>query len=464
MSFQGDPYRTLGITPGASLNEIRSAYRRLAKQYHPDAAGERALPRFLAIQAAYERLVDGEGRLRTAGRAGSRGSAADPGSAAGGAEPWRADPARARASRDAWRARRSAGPSSGTGGAGSSKAGTAGSASQEPGSAGSRRGGGGDAGRTERRRGSRKATPGSTTYDEAAEVPRDPEWDGGAWYGPSSGTYWTLNPREYADPRKHGPEYLERARRASRAGAESPGEPWPVDGPAGGPIPAPEPGAETRATGDPGRWQWSAAGRTRTEGGDAEWGTRAWTYDPGAPGGASWSAGTTADRGTRSLRLDAAGEASPLPDLEALARRAAPRNLLALARRPDPRWRVLVALIAWPPIGSALATLLGSLTGCATYSTACSEPMPQLPLVVQPFVIAALVLVPAAAAVGAFASLIALAVAVAVAAVLSVGSGPDARVGAGVLGTLVIAAYLVAVAAGLVALWRPAPGSEARSP
>ena len=71
MTFQGDPYRTLGIAPGASLNEIRSAYRRLAKQYHPDAAGERALPRFLAIQAAYERLVDGEGRLRLPGT-GSR--------------------------------------------------------------------------------------------------------------------------------------------------------------------------------------------------------------------------------------------------------------------------------------------------------------------------------------------------------------------------------------------------------
>ena len=66
MSSQGDPYLTLGVAPGASLNEIKSAYRRLAKKYHPDAAGERALPRFLAIQAAYERLVDGEGRLRPA--------------------------------------------------------------------------------------------------------------------------------------------------------------------------------------------------------------------------------------------------------------------------------------------------------------------------------------------------------------------------------------------------------------
>src|SRR5215203_1567954 len=103
MTFHGDPHRTLGIAPGASLNEIRSAYRRLAKQYHPDAAGERALPRFLATQSAYEQLVDGEGRLRPPGWGTSKRST---GAAAGSSrEAWRADPSRARASRDAWRAR-----------------------------------------------------------------------------------------------------------------------------------------------------------------------------------------------------------------------------------------------------------------------------------------------------------------------------------------------------------------------
>ena len=94
MTLQGDPYRTLGLAPGASLNEIKSAYRRLAKQYHPDAAGVRALARFLAIQAAYERLVDGEGHLR---RVADRSPAHPPPAAT----------ARPRASRDAWRARRS---------------------------------------------------------------------------------------------------------------------------------------------------------------------------------------------------------------------------------------------------------------------------------------------------------------------------------------------------------------------
>ncbi len=241
MSSQGDPHRTLGVAPGASLNEIKSAYRRLAKKYHPDAAGERALPRFLAIQAAYERLVDGEGRLRPAG-----------------SDPAREGPSRPRASRDAWRARRSgsggaarsraaggaAGGSGGAAGAGDAKgqAGATGRAGVggAAGSAGPRERSGraGQGERSRGRRGERKATPGSTTYDEAAETPLDPAWDGGAWYGPSSGTYWTLNPREYADPRKHGPEYLERARRAARGVA------------ADGPVPDPATGDEPRATSD----------------------------------------------------------------------------------------------------------------------------------------------------------------------------------------------------------------------
>lgn len=176
MPFEADPYRALGLAPGASLNEIRSAYRRLAKTYHPDAAGDRALPRFLAVQAAYERLVDGEGRLR-APRVGPAGSA----------------------SREAWRAGRSG------------RAGTSRRARPEDGARPGGRRPGGDP----QRRTTRRATPGSTSYDEAAETPLDPAWDGGSWYGPNSGTFWTINPREYADPRKHGPEYLARARRAA---------------------------------------------------------------------------------------------------------------------------------------------------------------------------------------------------------------------------------------------------------
>ena len=32
-----DPYSVLGISPDSSEEEIKSAYRKLVKQYHPDA-------------------------------------------------------------------------------------------------------------------------------------------------------------------------------------------------------------------------------------------------------------------------------------------------------------------------------------------------------------------------------------------------------------------------------------------
>ena len=54
--------------PFASLTEV--LVRRLAKANHPDAAGEKNLPRFLAIQAAYESLVESNGTRRPGGRPG----------------------------------------------------------------------------------------------------------------------------------------------------------------------------------------------------------------------------------------------------------------------------------------------------------------------------------------------------------------------------------------------------------
>jgi hypothetical protein len=488
MTFQGDPHRTLGVSPSASLNEIKSAYRRLVKQYHPDTAGERALPRFLAIQAAYERLVDGEGRLRPPGWTPkpTRSTGTRP------QESWRADPNRARASRDAWRARRSRG-----GGSTGSTADAGKQAGPNPDSGGSRGGDGYTWTRTaggprrerphrehHQRRGPRKATPGSTTYDEAAELPLDPEWDGGSWYGPSSGTFWTINPREYADPRKHGPEYLARARKALRrdrgaAGDSLPDEhdelgELPNDADDDGTAPAPEAAPATGGAGGDPRWRWSASAAgtaghgASTTGGGADWGTRSWRYDdvppPDAPGERPRSAPRQPSPAPRP-----ALDAEPLPDLESIARRFAPRNLLTLARRPDRRWRLALALAGWPPIGYALGTLISTLTGCAALSPSCPEPLTMLPLAVQPLVVAGLFVVPPAAAVAAFAAVVALAVALPVTAVLSVGSGPDARVGAPVLGALVAVAYLVGLAWGANAVWRsPAPpvdgGGTPRAP
>lgn len=51
------PYVRLGLAPGAPLAEVKRAYRRLAMQFHPDRAGSAGLQTFLAIKAAYERIV-----------------------------------------------------------------------------------------------------------------------------------------------------------------------------------------------------------------------------------------------------------------------------------------------------------------------------------------------------------------------------------------------------------------------
>jgi curved DNA-binding protein CbpA len=51
-------YARLGVEPTESLEGIHEAYRRLAKQLHPDHAGEQATPRFQEIQEAYEILSD----------------------------------------------------------------------------------------------------------------------------------------------------------------------------------------------------------------------------------------------------------------------------------------------------------------------------------------------------------------------------------------------------------------------
>ena len=35
-----DPYQTLGVDKNATADDIKSAYRKLAKQHHPDLGGD----------------------------------------------------------------------------------------------------------------------------------------------------------------------------------------------------------------------------------------------------------------------------------------------------------------------------------------------------------------------------------------------------------------------------------------
>lgn len=59
-----DPYKVLGVARGASEADIKKAYRKLAKENHPDrnAGNAAALERFKEANAAYELLSDAEKR------------------------------------------------------------------------------------------------------------------------------------------------------------------------------------------------------------------------------------------------------------------------------------------------------------------------------------------------------------------------------------------------------------------
>jgi hypothetical protein len=152
-------WRLLGLPARPSALAVKVAFRRLAKSTHPDAIGGGATPlQFARITEAYEvALADAiaAGRLVGPGR---------------GQPPAPSAPAPRRTTQPP-RPKSGAQPTA-------------------------------------------SARPGSTTYDGATE--EEPVWDGAAWVGADSGTYWTVNPREYADPRKHGPEYRARGKRPVR--------------------------------------------------------------------------------------------------------------------------------------------------------------------------------------------------------------------------------------------------------
>jgi hypothetical protein len=411
-----DPYRTLGLAPGAPMAEVKRAYRRLAKAFHPDSAGEAALPRFLAIHEAYEAIRTGRPMAPGRRAASTSTSTSNPTDGA----PWRADPDRARAAREQARRRAgAAGAGAGTtsGASGPRSTGTSGTRGK-PGPSGSsgssgrtgsgREGGGPGAGRAAGggsrggRRHVRKATLGSTSYDEARDPrdPNDPSWSGAAWYGPSTGEYWIINPREYADPRKHGPEYQSRARRMAEAaaagapmdaeadlepeavaGAEFPGE---DDGPAVGAAAASRPKTNASARrADPRSFPGRAAEHARPAGRAEPLARPERPRSGWQPAARSRSQGATWALDPRSIRADARSR----------GRRTLPRDLIG-GPADDPIRRLGIALVAWPPIGLAAAAAIGDVTGCAVYSADCGGTEPLLPWLAQAVILGLLLLLP----------------------------------------------------------------------
>ncbi len=75
-----DPYKVLGLSPNASDEEVKRAYRQLAKQYHPDRnpGDAAAAQKMQEINAAYEQIKNPEKAAGQQGYGNPYGSAYGP--------------------------------------------------------------------------------------------------------------------------------------------------------------------------------------------------------------------------------------------------------------------------------------------------------------------------------------------------------------------------------------------------
>ena len=55
-----DPYEVLGLKQGASEEEVKKAYKTLAKKYHPDVTGNdpAAAKKMQEINSAYDAIIN----------------------------------------------------------------------------------------------------------------------------------------------------------------------------------------------------------------------------------------------------------------------------------------------------------------------------------------------------------------------------------------------------------------------
>jgi len=442
MATDPDPYRTLGLSRDATLDEVRRAYRRLAKANHPDAAGEAALPRFLAIQAAYDTIAGPDARTRRPGAT----------RAPGPRRAWDAERERTEATYRAYggRSRRSR-PSGGAG------PGPRPGADRPPGTS-----------RPPRpERPPNKATLGSTSYDGADAEPFEPDWVGASWYGTTSGTYWTLNPKEYADPRKHGPEYQARARRKLNGRADPEGEdaaapeaPRPVEPvpPGAPPTGAPRPGAAAEAAAADDRptarstpppshttsswWEATAGHPPRTARRDAGQDAAQQAARPARP-----------DRPSRPTRPTRAGSTGSTGDAgPAAVSTIGGEALLGAVRawlddtHPGTVGRVARAVVGWAPLALGIGWLSGEISGCGRFAAGCDDAAAMTAWIAQIAVLVPLLLVGRLARIASAATLATLAAAVPAALLLSATGNPDDAVAGRIaLSGLLVIAWVVGV-------------------